>query len=398
MTKSQKIEELLSRGVEEVFEKKHLQEALKSNKKLRIKHGIDPTGPKIHIGRAISLWKLRAFQDLGHKIVLIIGDFTAQIGDASDKEAMRVPLTAEQVESNMKDYIKQIGKIVDIKKAEIKYNSQWLGKLTAKDLLSLEMNFTAQQTIQRRNFKERWDDGKAIGLHELNYPLLQGYDSVAVKANVEIGGFDQLFNLKIGRDMQRVYKQDPQDILTTKMLYGLDGRKMSTSWGNIITIIDSPNDMFGKIMSMKDELISSYLELCTTIPLNEVKKITKQMKDNKINPRDVKARLAKEIVTTYHSKKEAEKADKEFVKIFQDKKVPSKMPLFVIVQKTYLPLDLLFNLNLVSSKNEAKRIISQGGFKINGVVENNWKDLIKITEGMILQVGKRKFVKIQTPK
>ena len=396
MTKNQKIEEILNRGVEEIIDKKNLKKKLNSNKKLRIKYGIDPTGPKIHIGRAISLWKLKQFQNLGHKIVLIIGDFTAQIGDASDKDAMRKPLTEKEVRKNMKDYREQIGKILDIKKVEFRYNSEWLSRLTAKDLMSLEMNFTAQQLIQRRNFKERWDNRKPIGLHELNYPLLQGYDSVAVKADVEIGGFDQLFNLKAGRDIQKIFGQKPQDIMATKMLYGLDGRKMSTSWGNIITIVDSANEMFGKIMSMKDELILDYFKLCTQISMKKVNEIKKDLESKEMSPRDAKEMLAKEIVTMYHSKTAAGKAEKEFNQIFKEKKAPSKIPIFVIVQKEYPPLDLLFTLKLANSKNEAKRIIRQGGLKIDGKIERDWKTPIRIKNNMILKVGKRKFTKIRT--
>ncbi len=396
MLKDKKIEEILNRGVEEVIVKSHLERKLKSGKKLRIKHGIDPTGPKIHIGRAISLWKLKEFQELGHKIILIIGDFTAQIGDASDKNSMRKPLTEKEVRENMKDYRKQIGKILDIRRVEFRNNSEWLGKLNAKDLISLSMKFTAQQMIQRRNFKERWDTGKPIGLHELSYPLLQGYDSVAVKADLEVGGFDQLFNLKVGRDIQKIFGQKPQDIMTVEMLYGLDGRKMSTSWGNIITVVDSSREMYGKIMSMKDELIESYFRLCTRMSIFEINKIKKELKLGKLNPRDAKAKLAKEIVTMYHSKKEAEKAEQEFNSVFKEKKLPANIPIFVIVQKEYPPLDLLFDLRLAKSKSEAKRIIIQGGLKINGKVEKNWKVPIKIKNNMIIQAGKRKFAKIKT--
>ena len=244
--------------------------------------------------------------------------------------------------------------------------------------------------------EERWEKAKPIGLHELNYPLLQGYDSVAVKADVEIGGFDQLFNLQTGREIQKMFKQKPQDILITEMLNGLDGRKMSTSWGNIITIVDRPDEIFGRVMSMKDELILSYFELCTKVSQKEVKKIEKDLKSKKLNPRDAKAKLAKEIVAVYYNKKEAEKAEKEFNNVFKEKKTPTKIPVFVIVQKTYPPLDLLFTLKLASSKNEAKRIITQSGFKINGKVEKRWKENIKIKNGMLLQVGKRKFAKVNT--
>ena len=393
-TNYKKVEEVLTRGVEKVINLNHLRKRLLSGRKLRIKHGIDPTGPKIHIGRATQLWKLKDFQELGHKIILIIGDFTAQIGDASDKQAMRRPLTAKEVKENMKDYIKQIAKILDIKKVEIHYNSEWLSKLTIKKLLNLAMNFTAQQTIQRRNFKERWERGKPIGLHELAYPLLQGYDSVAVKADVELGGFDQLFNLKIGRDVQKIFGQEPQDIITLKMLFGLDGRKMSTSWGNVINITDKSEEQFGKIMSMKDELILDYFELCTRITLEEIKKMGKELKKNQINPRDLKLKLAREIVRLYHGKKAAKRAEKEFRRVFERKELPSRIPNISIKVKKLNILNLLVETKLTSSKSEAKRLILQKAVKINGVLKENWQEIIEIKNGMVIQVGKRRFRKV----
>ena len=288
-TNPQKIENILTRGIEEIFEKESLLKKLQSGKQLRIKLGIDPTGPKIHIGRAFQFWKLRDFQDMGHKIVLIIGDFTAQIGDASDKQAMRQVLSEKEIKENLKDYLRQIGKILDMKKVEVRYNSAWFKKMKVMDFVRLQMIFTAQQVIQRRNFKERWDEGKPIGSHELDYPLFQGYDSVIVKSDVEIGGSDQLFNLQAGREIQKYFKQNQQDIMTSKMLNGLDGRKMSTSWGNIVTILDEPSDMFGKIMSMKDESIDDYFELCTRLSKEEMS----QIKSSSSNPRDIKAKLPK---------------------------------------------------------------------------------------------------------
>ena len=389
-TTSQKINETLERGIEQIIEKNSLLKKLKSGKKLRIKHGIDPTGPKIHIGRAIQFRKLKNFQDLGHKIVLIIGDFTALIGDASDKQAMRKPLSEKEIKENMKGYKEQIGKILDIKKTEIRYNSEWLNKITVKELLSLAMHFSAQQMIQRRNFKERWEQEKPIGIHELAYPLFQGYDSFAVKADVEIGGADQLFNLKVGREIQKMFGQPPQDIITSKMLSGLDGRKMSTSWGNMVTIVDKPNEMYGKIMSMKDEFIFEYFELCTDIPLSEIKK----MSFKKTNPRDLKARLAREIVSIYHGKESALAAEKEFNKVFKEKKLPSSVSLIKISQKSLNILELLFKAKLASSKTEAKRLINQKGVKIGNEVQTDWQKQIKIKKGLVIQVGKRKFAKI----
>lgn len=393
-TNSQKIEEILTRGVEEIFERESLEEKLKSGKQLRVKFGIDPTGPKIHIGRAFQFWKLRDFQDLGHKIVLIIGDFTAQIGDASDKQAMRKVLTEKEIKENLKDYLKQISKILDMKKVELHYNSEWFKKMKVMDFVSIQMIFTAQQTIQRRNFKERWDSAKPIGLHELDYPLFQGYDSVAVKADVETGGSDQLFNLQAGREIQKYFKQKPQDIMTSKMLNGLDGRKMSTSWGNIITILDTPQDMYGKIMSMKDELIDEYFELAARLSIGEIEKIKKTLD----NPRDIKARLAKEIVKMYHGEKEAKKAKEEFDKVFRNKELPADIPVFQTDKNNYFVLDLLFDAKLSSSKNEAKRLVEGGGVEIQiGEIKekiSDWKKEIILEDGMIIKVGNRKFVKI----
>lgn len=394
-TDPKKIKKLLTRVVEGIIENKSLFKKLKSGKKLRIKHGIDPTGPKIHLGRAIPLWKLKAFQELGHQIVLIIGDFTAQIGDASDKQAMRRVLSEKEVKENMKDYVKQIAKILDMNKVELHYNSEWLNKLSGKDLLNLAIRFTVQQMIQRRNFKERWDQKKSIGLHELSYPLLQGYDSVAIKADVEIGGFDQLFNLKIAREIQKMFGQKSQDIMVLKMLHGLDSRKMSTSWGNIITIVDEPGNMYGKVMSMKDELIPEYFELATRISLKEVNKIRKDLKNRKLHPKNAKARLAREIVSLYHGKLAGEEAEKEFRRVFKEKKLPSQIPISKLSQKKLNILDLLMKTKLISSKSEGKRLIFQGGVKINSKTQKDWKKTIEIKKGMIIQVGTRKFVKVK---
>ncbi len=390
-TDPKKIKEILTRGVEKIIEKKNLLKKLKSGKQLRIKHGIDPTGPKIHLGRAFQFWKLKEFQELGHKIVLIFGDFTAQIGDASDKLAMRRPLSEKEAKKNLKDYPFQIGKILDIKKTEIHHNSQWLNKLSAKDLLLLSKKFTAQQMIQRRNFKERWKEGKPIGLHELNYPLFQGYDSVAIKSDVEIGGSDQLFNLKVGREIQEIFRQPPQDIMTSKMLTGLDGQKMSTSLGNIITIVDSPNEMYGKIMSMKDELVPEYFELCTRLSLKEIGEIKKALENKKVNPKEAKARLAFEVVSMYHGKNLAQKAEKEFRRIFKEKKPPTEIPKIKIKEKTLNVLDLLVKTRLARSRSEAKRLILQKGVKIDGEIVRDWKKVIQTKKGQVFQVGRRRF-------
>lgn len=393
--KNQKIGSLLDRGVERVINKEILEKNLNSGRPLVVKHGVDPTGPNIHLGRAAQLMKLKDFQDLGHKVVLIIGDFTAQIGDASDKQAMRRPLSKEEVKRNIKGYLFQVGKIISIKKAEIRYNSEWFGKMNISELLSFSMKFTAQQVIQRRNFKERWEKGKAIGLHELFYPLLQGYDSFKVKADVEIGGFDQLFNLKTGRDIQSFFGQNPQNIMVLKMIYGLDGRKMSTSWGNTININDSPEKQFGGIMSMKDELIADYFTLCTRVPMDQISKIKNSLKKKKENPRNIKSRLAKEIVSTFHGEKAALKAEKEFNSVFRGKGIPSKVPNIEPKNKKSGIADFLAETGILSSKSEARRIIEQGGVKINGRVSKNWKENFFWEKGTLIQVGKRKFFKIK---
>src|SRR3989338_10124611 len=278
-----KIEELLTRGVEDVFIKEDLKKKLSSGKQLRVKLGIDPTSPYIHLGRAITLRKLKAFQNLGHQVVLIIGDFTAKIGDPSDKLEKRPMLTDEQIKSNLKNYLEQIALILDMKNVEIRYNSEWLKGMSIPEIGQLLECFTVQQMTKRRNFKKRLDAGEDVFVVEFMYPALQGYDSVAVKSDIEIGGFDQLFNLKAGRTVQKKYGQKEQDIMVLSMLEGTDGRKMSSSWGNIISIIDSANTMYTKIMEVKDDLIIKYFTLCTGVTMLEIENFKKEL-DSGSNP------------------------------------------------------------------------------------------------------------------
>lgn len=404
-TDSQKINELLTRGVEHIIEKESLRKKLKSGRQLRIKFGIDPTAPDIHLGNAVILWKLRDFQDLGHKIILIIGDFTAQIGDPTGKLSTRKMLTQQEIEENMKNYKNQIGKILDVKKIKIVYNSDHLGKLTLADIYQIFHFFTANQILERDMFQEREKKGKPIWLHEFLYPIFQAYDSAAIRADVEIGGSDQLFNMTMGRQLQPHFGQDPQDVMTMKLLIGTDGeKKMSKSVGNYIGIQESPEEQYGKIMSIKDELILDYFELCTRISLKKIKELEKDLKAKNVNPRDLKSRLAKKIVEIYHGKTAAKKAEKEFNRVFKEKKVPSKMPVFIVPQESYPVLKLLVELNLAQSKSEAKRLIEEGGVKIiKPTIDNkqltiklrDWKEEIKIQDEMILKVGKRKFAKIK---
>ena len=388
------IKELLQRGVEHIFDREHLEKRLLSGKKLRIKYGIDPTGPSIHLGRAASLWKLRDFQDTGHKAVIILGDFTVRIGDASDKQAMRRIPTRQESEEYAKKYQNQLAKILDLHRAEIRYNSEWLSCLRADELLGLAEHFTAQQMVQRRNFKERWEAGRPIGLQETFYPLLQGLDSKAVKADLEIGGSDQLFNLQIGREVQRLYRQEPQDIMTLRMLVGTDGRKMSTSWGNFITVLDSPKDQLGKIMALKDELLGEYLELCSRLPASEIMRLRNLLAAKRVNPIEVKLLLGQKIVELYHGTKAAAAAAKEFERVFRQKRMPSDMRKFKARQKRMNLTDLLVETKCAISKSEARRVIQQKGVKIDGVVHDDWKEEVALKSGAVLKVGKKKFVKI----
>lgn len=388
---AEKIEGLLTRNVSEIIEREHLEKALSSGKKLRIKLGIDPTGPKIHLGRAIALWKLKEFQDLGHQIVLIIGDFTGMLGDPSDKKSGRPMLTKEQIKKNMADYPKQIGKILDIKKIEFRYNSGWLSKLKLKDVIHLASLFTVHQMINRRNFKERFESEEQIGLHEFLYPLLQGYDSVAIKADVEIGGTDQLFNLKAGRKIQELYGQPAQDILTLEMLVGLDGQKMSTSAGNVVNITDEPNDIYGKIMSMKDELIPEYFLRCTNLDKEELDKIKIGLENKTLDPFKAKNNLAYEIVVLYCGKDSAGKARDYFRETFQEKKAPADAPEIKIKKREEL-INILLENKIISSKTEFRRLIRENAIEADGKVVSNVHYVPDKTS--VIRVGKNKFLRL----
>lgn len=400
----EKINQILSRGVDEVIDKESLEKKLKSGKKLRIKLGIDPTSPNLHLGRAIPFLKLRDFQEAGHKIVLIIGDFTGLIGDTSDKEAERPMLETKTIKQNMKTYVAQAGKIIDIKKCEVRYNSEWLGKLDYYEIGKQADQFSLNEFISRENISKRLNEGKRISLRELMYPLMQGYDSVAVKADVEIGGTDQRFNLLAGRELQRFYKQTPQDIITNPLIEGLDGRKMSSSWGNTVNLLDTPNEMFGKIMSLKDEYIIKYFKFCTRLSLEQISQYEGQLK-NRENPRNIKIILAKEIVAMYHSEKEAQKAKDEFNKIHRDKELPSEIEELKISPGSYSIIDLLClpagrqATPLAPSKNEARRLVEGNAVSINiNNIETkitDWKQEIKLEDGLVIKVGKRKFIKIK---
>lgn len=391
ITDEAKIKQLLSRGVEEIFVKEDFEKDIQSGRELRIKFGIDPTGPKIHLGRAIPIRKLREFQKLGHKIVLIIGDFTAQIGDASDKTEKRPMLTRAAIDENLKDYKSQIGKILDLDKVEFVYNNDWLSKLTFQDVTQLAECFTVQQMLARRNFKDRFDANVEISLREFLYPLMQGYDSYAVKADVEIGGFDQLFNLKAGRVIQEFFGMPKQHIMNLQMLEGTDGRKMSTSWGNVVTVVDEPNDMFGKIMSLRDELIIKYFNLCTDVDEQTISNYEKSLKDGD-NPRDIKMILAEEIVKMYHNEKAASQARQNFIEVFQNKGIPDEI-MEAIGKEGELFVDIVLRSGVVESKSEWKRLVEDGAVSFDD--ETKMSDYKELARNATLKIGKKRFLKIK---
>lgn len=393
ITDEKRIDELLTRGVEDVFIRENLKKELLSGKQLRVKLGIDPTSPYIHLGRAVTLLKLKAFQDLGHHIVLIIGDFTAKIGDPSDKLEKRPMLTDEQINNNLKKYLEQIALVLDIKNIEVRYNSEWLKGMNIPEIGQLLECFTVQQMTKRRNFKERLDAGEDVFMVEFMYPALQGYDSVVINADVEIGGFDQLFNLKAGRIVQKRYGQKEQNIIVLSMLEGTDGRKMSSSWGNMISIIDTPDEMFGKIMSLKDELITKYFLLTTNIDINEINKIKNSLKNGE-NPMGFKKLLGKEIVSFYHGKEKAQKAEENFINTFQKGEIPEEMT-ELETEKGKTLMDILVEAKILSSKGEFRRLIEEGAI-------TNLQEDEKITDvnfvpqsGMKFKIGKKRFVKIK---
>lgn len=391
-----KIDELLTRGVEEVIVKDSLRKKMLSGKKLRIKLGIDPTGSFLHLGHAVVLKKLKDFQELGHQVIFLIGDFTAKIGDPTGRTSGRKPMTEKEIKANMKNYQVQAGKVLDMSKVEVRYNSEWLAKLNLKDTILLTSKITYAQMAQRASFKERIKKDVDLSIQEFLYPAMQGYDSVALKADVELGGTDQKFNLLMGRQLQKRYSQEPQDIVTCPLLEGLDGvEKMSKSVGNYIGITEDSNLMFGKVMSIPDQLIVRYFDLCTEISKEELNKIKVDLKNEKINPRNIKIRLAEKIVTKYHDEKKAKAARENFEKVFSKREAPIEVA-EVSVEKGENILDLLVGSGLAESRSDAKRKMNQGGVKIdNKVVKDLSLKLDENFNGRIIKVGKREFRKIK---
>lgn len=370
-----------------------LERSAKTGKPLRIKLGADPTAPDIHVGHTVVIRKLRAFQELGHTAIFLIGSFTGMIGDPSGKNATRPPLSREEIDANAETYKKQIFKLLDPEKTEIRYNSEWMDKFDAADFVRLCSRVTVKQILERDDFEKRLREEKPISLHELLYPLVQGYDSVALEADVELGGTDQKFNLMVGRNLQREYAQEPQVILTTPLLEGLDGvNKMSKSLNNYIGIDEAPNEMFGKVMSISDDLMWRYYELLTDSTTAEIEK----MKSSDENPRNLKVNLAKLIIKDFHSHEAAEAAEADFVARFVKKEIPDEIEETRVSAGTYNLADLLVQTNLAPSKKEAKRLIEQGGVKLNGEKATASGSEIELKDEILLQVGKRKFLKVKT--
>ncbi|MFA5076602.1 MAG: tyrosine--tRNA ligase [Patescibacteria group bacterium] len=391
------INEVLSRGVERVYpDKTELEKAMRSGQRLRLYNGIDPSGPCLHLGHAVVLRKLRQFQELGHEVIMLIGDFTGMIGDPTDKSATRRQLAKQEVLNNCQDYKKQASHILDFSDKDnpvlIKYNSTWNSKLDFADVLDLASDFTVQQLLERDMFERRVTDGKPIHLHEFLYPLIQGYDSVAMAVDLEVGGNDQTFNMLAGRDMVKRHLGKEKFVLAMKLLEDPTGKKMGKTEGNMITLVDKPEEMYGKVMSWTDGMIVPGFEILTNVPMTEINQMDAAMK--KGNPRDYKMRLAKEIVTGLLGTPAAQKAEQEFIKVFQKKDKPDQMSEIKIREKKLNVVDLFVQTKLVSSKSEARRLVDQGGLLVNDQVVKDINTEIEVKKGMILQRGKRQFVRV----
>ncbi|EER46176.1 tyrosyl-tRNA synthetase [Actinobacillus minor NM305] len=382
----------LKRGVEDVYSEADLIEKLKENRPLRVKLGADPTAPDIHLGHTVVLNKLRQFQNFGHEVIFLIGDFTATVGDPSGKNATRPPLSREDVLRNAETYKEQIYKILDPQKTRIVFNSDWLGELGTVGMIRLASNYTVARMLERDDFKKRFANNQSIAIHEFIYPLLQGHDSVALEADIELGGTDQTFNLLIGRELQKAAGQKPQVAMTLPLLVGLDGeKKMSKSLGNYIGVTEAPNEMFGKIMSISDELMWDWYNLLSFRPLTEIAQLKADVEAGK-NPRDVKILLAKEIIARFHSEADADAAEQEFINRFQKGAMPDEMPEFTFEGEIGLAT-LLKEAGLVPSTSEAIRSAQQGGVKIDGEkVDDVKQNAQKGT--FVYQVGKRKFARV----
>ena len=396
---------LLSRGTADIVPlpelKTKLLKSAKNGKPLQVKLGLDPTAPDIHLGFAVVLRKLRQFQDLGHEVIIIIGDYTALIGDPSGRSTTRPMLSSAEIEANGQTYVEQLAKVLDREKTVIRFNSEWLGKLSFADLVGLASKMTVAQVLQREDFANRYRDGLPIGLHELLYPLAQAYDSVAIKADIEMGGQDQTFNNLAGRMLQKEMGQEPQVVLLMPLLVGLDGvKKMSKSLGNYVGISEPPAEMFGKLMSLSDELMPMYYELCTDVPMDKVSTLTDS---GRTHPREAKKRLAREIITLYHGADAAQAADDEFERVHKEHQVPDDLPEFAVpsdicdADGSVRVTALLVATRLAPSSSDAKRLVLQGGVSVDGEKVTDAAATVVVRTGQIMKVGRNRFVQLVAP-
>jgi tyrosyl-tRNA synthetase len=396
--------EVIRRGAAEIVPETELEakvrKSLKTGKPLKIKLGLDPTAPDIHLGHTVPLQKMRQFQDLGHQAIIVIGDFTGRIGDPTGKSETRKQLTEDEILRNAETYKEQIFKILGPVKTKITFNSHWLSPLTFAEIIELAAKTTVARMMERDDFSKRYKEGLPISVHEFFYPLMQGYDSVALEADVELGGTDQKFNLLMGRTLQKEYGQEPQITLMTPILEGLDGvHKMSKSLGNYIGVYESPKEMFGKTMSIPDELMIRYFELATKMPLNEIKEIEKGLADNSLHPRDIKMRLGREIVSIYHDQEAAQGAQDEFIRIFKNNQLPDDIPVWIPGDDFDLDkanvVKVLVASGLAASNSEARRLVEQGAVKVGEKKVDGLDDEICLGDGLIIRAGKRKFAEIK---
>lgn len=386
---------LLKRGTVEVIQESELLEKLKGGKPLRVKAGFDPTAPDLHLGHTVLIQKLKQFQDLGHHVIFLIGDFTAMIGDPSGRSETRPALSEDQIKQNVKTYQDQVFKILDPKKTEIAFNSHWLSRMNAKDMIRLASRHTVARMLERDDFEKRYEKGESIAIHEFLYPLLQGQDSVALKADVELGGTDQKFNLLVGRELQRQDGQSPQVVMTLPLLVGTDGvQKMSKSYGNYIGIQEAPSEIFGKVMSISDELMWNYYELLSSLDMEEIRSLRSSVASGQEHPKEVKIRLAKELVARFHGNAAAEAAAVEFENIFKNKGLPDEIETIEIRNSEGRVLvDILVKAKLAPSKSEVRRLIKQGGVSVDDKKVNEI-DYVVSPEEHIIRVGKKKFLKV----
>jgi tyrosyl-tRNA synthetase len=394
-TSNQKINDFLERGVKDVISRDSIFKKLSSGKPIRVKHGVDPSGQDLHIGHASVYLKLRDLQEMGHKIVFLIGGFTGRFGDPTDKSKARTLKTKKETEAASKNYIKQISRILDVRKLEIQTNSKWYDKMSAEDILKLMSHLTVDQMLERDMFQERRKKNEAIQLHEIVYPVLQGYDSVMLKSDLTVIGTDQVFNENVGRDLQKKYGQEPQDIVAIDILTGTDGvNKMGKSLNNYVALTESPTEQFGKIMSIPDSQIISYFTLATRVDFARVKEMEKTLSANSVNPMELKLDLAQEIVRMYHSEKDALSARENFKKTFSKKEAPEEIKSVRINKDSAMLIDLVMSSGLVNSKTDARRLIQNGAVDVGSERKTDPEEIIQLDKEIVLKIGKHRFVKI----